>query len=263
MRFKEHVPAKRLPSTSISDLFSTITAKGLLISRTVELLQSIFNQLPPELRVVETDCTNVVGSKGASSQAIPTQHPGATTEMSRVLQLTDQVELKTLDHRILLALLIYIFNLHNQPSPCTLAPWTSTSSDTLDNSRKTYLDILSDVALELTTPSNLEDPYKVTEREVTLWTMVAVGSSASFSPWRLEIPFMGHMIVLMEDDTEEMALSHHSRADLVPFGGQPSDPTPVQLKRRSNLDRLTEYLRGYYLYGADKGHLDSLQRWKG
>jgi hypothetical protein len=255
---------KTLPCNTISDLFSAITAKGLLTSRTVDILQSIFKQLSLEPSGVRTDSINMVGSEGLGSQPISNQHIDVKTEMSRVLQLTVQVELKTLDHRILLALLIYIFNLHNQPSPCTLAPLKRTSSDTLDSSRKTYLDILADVALELTSPSNPEDPQKVTEREVTLWTMVAVGSAASFSPWRLEIPFMGHMIVLLEDDSKEIVQSHHPQADLVALGDQSSDPTPVlvHLKERSNLDKLTEYLRGYYLYGADKAHLDSLQRWR-
>lgn len=265
VRFKEHGLTKALPENNFSVVLPTITAKGLLISPTVDILQSIFKQLSLQPRFMRTQSVDITRCENLTSQTILDPHVSPTTEMGRVLLLTDQVELKTLDHRIMLALLVYVFNLHNQPGAYTLAPSpTSTPSDSADSSTRSYLDILTDVALEMTRPSNPEDPDRVTEREVTLWTMVAIGSAAAFSPWRLEIPFMGHMIVLMENDANETKQDFSSRADLIAFtGGQHSNPGQVHPMEQSNLDKLTQYLRGYYLYGADKAHLDSLQRWKG
>ncbi|KEF56344.1 uncharacterized protein A1O9_07925 [Exophiala aquamarina CBS 119918] len=264
VRFKEHGPVKAWPENNASAVLSTITAKRLLISPTVDILQGIFEHVSLEPRYMRTASADITGCEGLTSQSIPTQRISPMTEMFRVLHLTDQVKLKTLDHRIILALLVYIFNLHNQPGAFTLAPSpTGTPSDSRDSSPRSYLDILSDVALEMTRPSHPEDPDRVTEREVTLWTMVAIGSSAAFSPWRLEIPFMGHMIVLMENDGKQTEQGCVSGADLVASTSGPrSDCGQVHPMEPSNLDTLTQYLRGYYLYGADKVHLDSLPRWK-
>lgn len=187
----------------------------------------------------------------------------ARTEMSRVLQLADQVRPTSNNHKIILALLLYIFNLHNQPFPHTLTPPIATLSKAPPCAAKTYLEILADVALEMTNPSNPENPNRVTEREVTLWTIIAIGSASSFSPWRLEMPFMGHIIVLMEDNSDQIRQTYHPNTVSVTPGSQCSAVTPENTKQLSNLDMLTAYLRGYYLYGADKAHLDSLQRWKG
>lgn len=265
VRFKEHVPAEFLPGCHIPGLFFTIFAKGLFISPTLKILQSIFSELSPGPGsvIMPKKSTKSTASEGVSSQSVSTRHRYARTEMDRVLQLTEQVQPKSRSHKIVLALLVYIFNLHNQGFPHTLAPAVETSSDVSQYSGKTYLDILTDVALEMTTPGYPENPNLVTEREVTLWTMVAIGSAASFSPWRLEIPFMGHMIVLMEDDAEQIQQSYHGSPILATPGSQYSVSTPGRSKERSNLSMLTEYLRGYYLYGADKDHLDNLQRWKG
>lgn len=265
VRFKEHVPAEFLPGSHIPSLFLTIFAKGLFISPTLKILQRIFSELSPDPGSVIKPKKTIKSttSEGVSSLSVSTRPIYMTTEMGRVLQLTEQVQPKSRSHQIVLALLIYIFNLHNQAYPSTLAPAVKTSSDAPQYSGKTYLDILTEVALEMTNPGNPENPNRVTEREVTLWTMVAIGSAASFSPWRLEIPFMGHMIVLMENDAEQVRQSYHASPISATPGSQYSVSTPGHSKERSNLSMLTEYLRGYYLYGADKDHLDSLQRWKG
>ncbi len=168
--------------------------------------------------------------------------------MSRVLLITDEARPKSLAHRLLLALLIYIFNFHNQPQ--LLARHMAANSRNV-SFRHPYLEILTKVALELSCPSlTASDPTTaLTEREVTLWTMVAIGSASCFSPWRLEIPFMGHLIEWMDDDDA---------------GGEEITNTAMAAESRkpTNLDQLTACLRGYYLYGADKQKIRTLPQYK-
>jgi hypothetical protein len=135
------------------------------------------------------------------------------------------------------------------------------------------MEILSNVALELCRPSEPANLEFVREREVTLWTMVDIGSAASFSPWRLEIPFMGHLIEWMEEDDDEEEEDGQQEDDTLTMtqdtgsgqpGPHPVTPTPSNTGRSkgTNLENLTACLRGYYLYGADKETLRSLQTWR-
>ena len=275
VRFRENDPVKSSPDNGFQGVFQVIAAKGLLTSRALEILQLIFRQLAQEPQFVRLNSSSIAFREGSSLVSTSASSQEDRSEMSKVLQVTELVQLKSLNHRILLALLVYIFNLHNQPVASTTSAESLQSSDNPNVSYKKYLEILSNVALELATPSTPHDPEKVTEREVTLWTMVAIGSAASFSPWRLEIPFMGHMIELMEDDeyhswkdgysddrrptTSQSNISFSSTAQGIQSGANRAD----DIKGQSNLEKLAEYLRGYYLYGADKATLRSLQHWNG
>lgn len=184
-----------------------------------------------------------------------------SNEMSRVLKMADELHPVSPGHRLMLAMLIYIFNLHNQPHklPRTNAP----SSMEPGNDRHPYRRILSHVALELCQPEN---STAKTEREVTLWTMVAIASASSFSPWRLEIPFMGHLIEWMDnDEVTELERCPETREAHVTTDRTPdtdSSPRSAQGSRQkyNNLDKLTSCLRGYYLYGADKKTLRRLRK---
>ncbi|KIW95110.1 uncharacterized protein Z519_03694 [Cladophialophora bantiana CBS 173.52] len=260
VRFKEDDPVKSTQVGGFQGLFSVIAGKGLITTQTVEILQRIFKQVSREPQFVRSGRQR--GGFGEDEENDSSSHPPrpvdqAFNEISRVLRITDEVRPQSLHHRLFLALLIYIFNFHNQPqllppakppfsspsssSSSLSSPSSSSSSTTIAKIRHPYLEILSNVALELSQPSNPNDPNLVTEREVTLWTMVAIGSASSFSPWRLEIPFMGHLIEWMEKDYDDDG------------GGE---------GEKKNLERLTACLRGYYLYGADKKTLRSLQRWQ-
>jgi hypothetical protein len=237
-------------------LFSVIASKGLITSPAVEILQRIFKQVSRELQFARSGDTGA-GVEEDSLPSAPVDQ--GYNEMSRVLRITDEAGPKSLHHRLLLALLIYIFNFHNQPQ--VLPPAKAASSSPRPTKiRHPYLEILSKVALELSQPSNPYDPHKVTEREVTLWTMVAIASASSFSPWRLEIPFMGHMIELMERD--ELSIDGQLATGATENPAPEAGNVDSSSKGTTNLDNLTAYLRGYYLYGADKKTLRSLQRWK-
>ncbi|EXJ71772.1 uncharacterized protein A1O5_05582 [Cladophialophora psammophila CBS 110553] len=263
VRFKEDHPVKSTQVGGFQGLFSVIASKGLITTQAVEIMQRIFKQVSREPQFVRSGRQREGGGEdeenGSSSQP-PRPVNQVFNEMSRVLGITDEVRPQSLHHRLFLALLIYIFNFHNQTQllPPAKPPFSSPSSSSSSSSslscpsssscsttntklRHPYLEILSNVALELSQPSNPTDPNSVTEREVTLWTMVAIGAASSFSPWRLEIPFMGHLIEWMEKD--------HEDGD----GGE---------GEKKNLEKLTACLRGYYLYGADKQTLRSLQKWK-
>jgi hypothetical protein len=258
VRFKENNPVKPTQIGGFQGLFSVIASKGLITSQAVEILQRIFKQVSKEPQFARN------GNTGNNPDDLPLPPPidQGYNEISRVLRITDEIEPQSLHHRLLLALLIYIFNFHNQPQ--ALPPAQAASST--PHKRKTrhpYLEILSKVALELSQPSNPSDRDKVTEREVTLWTMVAIGSASSFSPWRLDIPFMGHMIEWMEDD-EEVDNGEASTRSTATFTQRSADDVTEPYQRPpTNLEKLTACLRGYYLYGADKQTLRSLQTWKG
>ena len=254
VRFKEKVPVKSSNAFGFRGLFSVLAGKGLITSHAVEILQRIFKQVSQEPRFVHPGNTEIEGS-------IPPQPiDQAFNEMSRVLHLTSEARPKSLQHRLLLALLIYIFNFHNQPQPLPPVATPESSASASTTLQHPYLEILSKVALELSCPSNPSDPTSVTEREVTLWTMVAIGSASSFSPWRLEIPFMGHLIELMENDEDDPAgtISKFELTDQRISTGIAAG----EKRNGGNLEKLTAYLRGYYLYGANKQTLRSLQSWK-
>ncbi|EXJ86060.1 hypothetical protein A1O1_06429 [Capronia coronata CBS 617.96] len=278
VRFKENVPVRRSPARGFQRLFSVLASKGLITTQTVDILQRIYQQISQGQRNIP----EVVNSG--------TEHPVVNTanEMSRVLRITDETRPTTSDHRLLLALLVYIFNYHNQPRETLLRSGSATIKTCAG--RPPYLNILRDVTLELSTPSNPWDPSSVTEREVTLWTVVAIGSASSSSPWRLEIPFMGHLIEWMEkeddddDDDNHNYNNEHSNHNYKmeeSAAGMGIDTGTVLLKtecdvlgtvqpegwplreRNSNMDKLTACLRGYYLYGADKHTLRTLETWEG
>jgi hypothetical protein len=265
IRFKEHTPLKPSQSAGFQGLFSAAASKGLITSQTVEILQRIFKQISRQSQFAAGDLSD----RNRNEETLrpePMNH--AYNEMTRVLKITDEVGPKSLHHRLLLALLIYIFNFHNQPQ--VLPPVTAASSCAPVNKiRHPYLKILSKVAEELAQPGDAEDHPKVTEREVTLWTMIAIGSASSFSPWRLEIPFMGHLIEWMEDDDDTYARVKKAEGDWPEaISTLVSKATPSasgvfesSSKPLSNLDKLTACLRGYYLYGADKKTLRGLQTW--
>ncbi|OAP60852.1 hypothetical protein AYL99_05854 [Fonsecaea erecta] len=296
VRFKEDHPVKPAQMGRLQGLFAVIASKGLITSQAVEILHRIFRQLSREPQALHSGNQHEGGeeSEGLRGSQQPQPVDQAFNEMSRVLQMTDEVVPQSLHHRLFLALLIYIFNFHNQPQllPVAKTPSSAPSSSsspasigTTTKARHPYLRILSDVALELSQPSNPGDPKAVTEREVTLWTMVAIGSASSFSPWRLEIPFMGHLIELMEQDTAEeedegdmLLTSNHGPVGVFSAQGPPAEaeaetasmPPPSSRRndrrrsgssiRSKNLDKLTACLRGYYLYGADNRTLRSLQK---
>ncbi len=265
LRFKGNESVKPTRDGGFQGFFSIIASKGLITSQAVEILQRIFKQVSSEPQFARSG--NTGGSlDGESPPAAAVDQ--AYNEMSRVLRITDEVRPKSLHHRLLLALLIYIFNFHNQPQVLPSAKTASLSSQ--NRVRHPYLEILSKVALELSQPSNPSNSSRVTEREVTLWTMVAIGSASSFSPWRLDIPFMGHLIEWMENN-EDRVLSGEG-APAVAEGTSSSynissktstmDTSDHYKSLPTNLEKLTACLRGYYLYGADKKTLRSLQKWK-
>ena len=254
MRFKENNPIKSSNAFAFQGLFSILAGKGLITTQAVEILQRIFKQVSLEPRFVRC------GNSETQQQLPPPPVDLEFNEMSRVLCLTDEAGPESLQQRLLLALLVYVFNLHNQPQPL---PPLSTPPSVLPsaNFRCPYLRILSKIALELSCPNDPSDPTSVTEREVTLWTMVAIGSASSFSPWRMEIPFMGHLIEWMEDDEDNIKGTCSTECESEP---QDHDTAKIQQRKKgANLEKLTACLRGYYLYGADKQTLRSLQRWKG
>ncbi|OCT51537.1 hypothetical protein CLCR_08247 [Cladophialophora carrionii] len=265
VRFKENDPVKPTQIGGFQGLFSVLASKGLITSQAVEILQRIFKQVSRQPQFARSGNTAVTSD---NDPPLPQPVDQAYNELSRVLRITDEIELQSLHHRLLLALLIYIFNFHNQPQAL---PPAKTMSSTPQNRkiRHPYLEILSKVALELSQPSNPSDRNKVTEREVTLWTMVAIGAASSFSPWRLEIPFMGHMIEWMENDEEQQVevvneaaaeeVSSRKDASIHPSAGDAAEPYK---RPPTNLEKLTACLRGYYLYGADKKTLRSLQKWR-
>ena len=265
VRFKEKTPVLPMQIGGFQGLFSVLASKGLITSQAVEILQRIFRQISREPHFARS------GSTGFSSdEDSPPPQPvdQAYNEMGRVLRITDEVGPKSLHHRLLLALMVYIFNFHNQPQ--ILPPAQSASSSPPPTKvRHPYLGILSRVALELSQPSNPHDIIRVTEREVTLWTMVAIASASSFSPWRLEIPFMGHMIEWMENDevslieNTEIQVTTNAEPDrCIPSDFPATDAVELYKEVPTNLEKLTACLRGYYLYGASKNTLRSLQKWK-
>jgi hypothetical protein len=84
---------------------------------------------------------------------------------------------------------------------------------------------------------------------------------------------MGHLIEWMEDDDDDKEEEDGQQEDDTltmtqeTGSGQPAYPvtlTPSSTGRRkgTNLENLTACLRGYYLYGADKETLRSLQTWR-
>ncbi|OAG43794.1 hypothetical protein AYO21_02021 [Fonsecaea monophora] len=291
VRFKEDRPIQPTQMGAFQGLFTVLASKSLITSHALHILLRIFRQVPSEPQCFRGGSQGEGGEKDEDKglQSLDQDY----SEMSRVLRIAEEVGPQSLHHRVLLALLIYIFNFHNQPhlvhqakrpSSSPTSSSTSPPGDTTTKSHHPYLEILSTVALELSQPSNPDDPTSVTEREVTLWTMVAIGSASSFSPWRLEIPFMGHLIEWMakDSDDDETRLSTHrddntgidsggetrpvTRGPDTGRGGEaPNTSTsqPSERSRDKNLDRLTSCLRGYYLYGADKKTLRSLQQWRG
>ncbi|KIW67087.1 hypothetical protein PV04_06360 [Phialophora macrospora] len=255
VRFKENNPVQPTQIGGFQGLFSVIASKGLITSQAVKILQRIFKQISREPQLARNENT---GDIPDDDQPVPTPVDQAYNEISRVLRITDEIEPRSLHHRLLLALLIYIFNFHNQPQ--VLPPAKAASSTPRNRKiRHPYLEILSKVALELSQPSNPSDRNKVTEREVTLWTMVAIASASSFSPWRLDIPFMGHMIEWMEDDEGVDDGEGSTRPTSTLTQHSAADATAAYKRPPTNLDKLTACLRGYYLYGADKMTLRSLQ----
>ncbi|KIV79636.1 hypothetical protein, variant [Exophiala sideris] len=262
VRFKENYPVQSSQVGGFQGLFSVLASKGLITSQAVDILQRVYQQMPRDPRFVQVDSTI-----GMSSPGKPPPLDQASNEMSRVLRMTYEARPVSLHQRLLLALLIYIFNLHNQPQPLPAASSPASAPTTV---RHPYLDILSKVALELSCPSHPSNPRSVTEREVTLWTMVAIGSASTFSPWRSEIPFMGHLIEWMENDEEEVVVQRDQPHVGEPVSGKLStDGFTVSTTSNNvrnggtHLEKLTACLRGYYLYGADKKTLRSLRQWRG
>ncbi|KAK5557677.1 hypothetical protein LTR46_004705 [Exophiala xenobiotica] len=268
VRFKQNEPVQTSRVGSFPGFFSVLASKGLLTTQVVGILQRIYKQISREPRFVRAGSVKVTDPVPR-----PPQVDHDYSEMSRVLHITDEVQPTLLNHRVLLALLVYIFNLHNPPQ--RPAPWsTSTKTGKTGSSRRSYLEILSNVALELCRPSEPANLDFVTEREVTLWTMVAIGSASSFSPWRLEIPFMGHLIEWMEDDDDDKEEEEDGQQEddtltmtretgsCQPAHSATSTPSNTGRRKGTNLENLTACLRGYYLYGADKETLRSLQTWR-
>lgn len=268
VRFKENNPVKTKEVAGFQGPFPVIANNGLITSQAVEILWRIFHQVSREPRFVRTGGIDPVGG---DEQQRTTLLDLEYNEMSRVLRITDEVGPISFHHRLLLALLVYIFNFHNQPQLLPRSKSSSSSSASSPSSSNTarplhpYLEILCKVALELSQPSNPGDATSVTEREVTLWTMVAIGSASSFSPWRLEIPFMGHLIEWMEDDENGDEDDEEGRdKEKEEEQQQTSNSTPgttISKEPTKNLEKLTACLRGYYLYGADKTTLRGLQKW--
>ena len=152
VRFKENTPVRRTQVGGFQGLFSVIASKGLITSQAVEILQRIFKQVSREPHFARSGNTD-----GSLDEDSPSPQPvdQAYNEMGRVLRITDEVRPKSLNHRLLLALLIYIFNFHNQPQ--VLPPAKAASASPQSNKiRHPYLKILSKVALELSQPCN---PY--------------------------------------------------------------------------------------------------------
>ncbi|KAI1617035.1 hypothetical protein EDD37DRAFT_645178 [Exophiala viscosa] len=261
VRFKENNPVQSSRIFGFQGLFSVLASEGFITTQAVDILQRIFQEMFRDTRVVQYD-----DAAGMNSAGKPPAVDQASNEMSRVVRLADEAPSVSPQHRLFLALLIYIFNLHNQPQPL---PAASSLLPTATIVRNRYLDILSKVALELSCPSSPIDPGSATERAVALWTMVAIGSASTLSPWRPEIPFMGHLIELMEDDEGEVVEERDNRHVIASMDENMSTRAPTvstsssMRKGGTNLEKLTACLRGYYLYGADKTTLRSLQKWRG
>ncbi|OAL36924.1 hypothetical protein AYO20_03693 [Fonsecaea nubica] len=289
VRFKEDRPIQPTQMGACQGLFTILASKSLITFHALHILQRVFRQLSREPQCFRGGSQGEGGGKDEDKglQSLDQDY----NEISRVLCVTEESRPQSLHHRVLLALLIYIFNFHNQPhllrpakrqSSTPASSSTSPPTDTTTETHHPYQEILSNVALELSQPSNPDDPTSVTEREVTLWTMVAIGSASSFSPWRLEIPFMGHLIEWMakdRDDGEDEMPTHSDGNTGIYAGGKTrsrhsgsgigceaqkmSTSQPRECPRDKNLEKLTSCLRGYYLYGADKKTLRSLQQWRG
>lgn len=201
VRFSEDYPPTAEHVKGLPVPFHNAAFKGLLSRKGAFLLHQLAGRTIAESHL----WTSWLGNTPATPESLDTD------EIKKVHDLVETRRPCSTDRGLCLALLIYIFNYHNQQ---------------LGN--ENHLDILDKIAGEMVM---VKSGKEVSERECTIWTIIAIGACSAFSPWRLEIPFMSHIVEWMEDD--------------------------------SYLDQLTSCLRGYYLYGASKSQLKGLQKWRG
>lgn len=143
-----------------------------------------YRQLPPQYRSYELSAPGV-----------------SQDEMEKILNLVDARQSRYVEHQACLALLVYIFNLHNQEAP-----------------EAQYLSILDDAATEMIT---IKSSGPLGSRACLFWSIATIGAAAAESPWRLDMPFMGHIILKMAVGDE-------------------------------HTNELRQMLRSYYLYGANE-----------
>jgi hypothetical protein len=117
-----------------------------------------------------------------------------TLELERILELVDTRKSEYVEHQACLALLVFVFNLHNQ-----------------EEAPDEYLTILDDAAVEMTT---IKNAGPLSARKCLCWSVASVGAAAATeSPWRLDIPFMSHVIRMMargEENTSQLRKMLHS-----------------------------------------------------
>jgi hypothetical protein len=244
VRYKEHNPVEGHQTRVFERLYADPISKGLITRQAIGILDRLHEQV-----LASTQKSAAIPDGNASSQP----HTEDDMELQQVLCTADKVCTKSMEHRLLFALLIYVFNVHHHPEVVR----TSTPAGS-GLPRNAYLNILSKVALELAHPS--KPTVSLSEREVTLWTMVAIGAASTLSPWRLDIPFRSHLIEWMEDDQGAGGRDSPSRSVIHGSSSNQSSPDSLSTdKPITNLDKLTSCLRGYYLYGADKNTLRSLK----
>ena len=195
VRFQENQPLKMSALQGLPPCFSILAYRRLINNPIANILR---------------DFSDYCGRPVPWTDNAPTKTGISADEMQRIGGILTILRPQSTEHWLCVALLVYIFNLHNQ-----------------HHNDDEALSILDSVALEMVTTHT---KGSVTERQYTIWTIVTIGATATLSPWRLDLPFMGHVIAWMEHD--------------------------------SDLDNLTNMLRGYYLYGASKEVLRSgLDNW--
>ena len=198
IRFQEDRPLKMSSLNGLPPCFSILAYRRLLNTPIANILRDF-----SEFYKNPQDCHESNQDEGSKKCA-------QSQEMKKIAETVERLGPQSLEHAVCIAFWLYVFNMHNKP-----------------RQTRNYLSILKNVALEMVT-NHIKGP--VNERQCTIWTIATIGATASLSPWRLDLPFMGHIIEWMEDDRY--------------------------------LDNLTNMLRGYYLYGASKEVLRSgLDNW--
>ena len=198
LRFQEHRPLKMSGLNDLPSCYSMLAYRRLLNTPIANILRAF-----PECRKNSWDIPGGCREDETNKGVLP-------EELKTVVDIVKRLEPKSPEHGLCVAFWVYVFNVHNQ-SDCPTK----------------HLAILDAVALEMVT-DHTKGP--VNERQYTIWTIATIGATASLSPWRLDLPFMGHIIEWME--------------------------------YQQDLENLTNMLRGYYLYGASKEVLRSgLDNW--
>lgn len=89
-----------------------------------------------------------------------------------------------IEHQVVLALLIFIFNLHNNTNIAF------------------YLEILDQAATDMI---SIRCRGRLPPRKTILWTIANIASAATTSPWHLEIPLMDHILMKLAPSKDNEA----------------------------------------------------------